>query len=394
MSSTTDTVAAAGAQGVVPLAKLPAVTRERPASAKDSGAHGKTTASAHPASAEQPVTGGPTTAPEKATATARTTTAPTGTTSAKKQAATEKSDAGGRKQPSQRGPAVDCTADIAGGLTFDVRLPEGTDPGQDPGLLLRLRPGPDGETETVRLPLAPVEDGAPALILRAALPSTVPLAEGRWNVFLALDDQEPRRLVPGVNDLRSLVDRTPRESRTWLGVRIPYATKHGNLSVRAWLRWPHAEAGSLRVMDGGLVLCGRLYGAEITPTARLEARPRRGGAASVHAEVDAEGADFTAVLPYPPLAGHQLWDLWLSPGEGEKAVRVARILDDVPDKKRIFTYPAQRIEPLPGQESGTAVETVATATPYYTLNNDLALRVDRGRDTGDPAERPGIEATG
>ncbi|MDJ1136762.1 hypothetical protein [Streptomyces iconiensis] len=331
MSSTTDTVAAAGTPGPVPLAKPPAATRERPARAA-------------------------------------------------------KSPAPGKSQSAQRGPTADCTADIAGGLTFDVRLPEGTEPGQDPGLLLRLRPGPSGETETVRLPLAPVEDGAPLITLRAALPSTMPLSEGRWNVFLALDDQEPRRLAPGINDLRSLVDRTPREGRTWLGVRIPYATKHGNLSVRAWLRWPHAEAGSLRVMDGGLVLCGRLYGAEIVPSARLEARPRRGEAESVFAEVAAEGADFTAVLPYPQLADHQLWDLWLRPGEGEKPIRIARILDDVPDKKRIFTYPAQRIEPLPEQRSGPNSATtgpVATATPYYTLNNDLAVRIDREPEAGD-----------
>ncbi|MFG3260157.1 hypothetical protein [Streptomyces sp. NPDC048172] len=278
------------------------------------------------------------------------------------------------KKQAQRGPRADCTADIAGGLTFDVRLPAASVPADGPldaALLLRSRPGRSGVSDTVRLPLAPV--GEDASTLRAALPSTVQLAEGRWNAFLVLDGGEPRRLVPGVNDLRSLVDRTPRADRTWLGVRIPYATKHGNLSVRSWLRWPHAEAGALRVMDGGLVLCGRLYGAELAETARLEARARRGGgAAPVLAEVAAEGPEFTAVLPYHELAGHPLWDLWLRPAEDAEGVRIARILDDVPDKKRIFTYPAQPLDP------GIALgdEKTATATPYYTLNNDLAVRVD------------------
>ena len=278
------------------------------------------------------------------------------------------------KKPAQRGPRADCTADIAGGLTFDVRVPAASFPAEGPhgaALLLRSRPGKSGVSETVRLPLTPAGD-APGT-LRAALPSTVQLAEGRWNAFLALDGAEPRRLVPGVNDLRSLVDRTPRADRTWLGVRIPYPTKHGNLSVRSWLRWPHAEAGALRVMDGGLVLCGRLYGAEVTRTARLEARARRGGsAAPVLAEVAMEGPEFTAVLPYHELAGHPLWDLWLRPSEDAEGVRIARILDDVPDKKRIFTYPAQPLDPgLPAADGRTA-----TATPYYTLNNDLAVRVD------------------
>ncbi|GAA2632774.1 hypothetical protein [Streptomyces axinellae] len=305
-----------------------------------------------------------------------------------------------RGKQGQRGPTADCTADIAGGLTFDVRLPTGAGD-QDPGLLLRRRPGPSGETEEVRLPLTPVvktADGAVTaggpgggeVVLRAALPSTVRLTEGRWNVFLALEGQAPRRLSPGVNDLRSLVDRTPREGRTWLGVRIPYATEHGNLTVRAWLRWPHAEAGSLRVMDGGMVLRGRLYGAGITPAARLEAWPRRGEGPPVLAAVTAEGEDFTAALPYPPLADHQLWDLWLRPAAGAEAVRVARILDDVPDKKRIFTFPACSLTPSPPGAAPTATEDdeqsetpgprgAVTAKPYYTLNNDLAVRIDRGR---------------
>ncbi|WP_369204401.1 hypothetical protein [Streptomyces sp. PU-14G] len=278
-------------------------------------------------------------------------------------------------QPAERGPTADCTADSAGGLTFDVRLPAGVSTGADAGLLLRRRPGPSGETEEVRLPLAPVQEATDGT-LRAALPSTVRLGEGRWNVFLLLPGRQPRRLAPGINDLRSLVDRVPHESRTWLGVRIPYATKHGNLSVRSWMRWPHAEAGTLCVHDGGLELAGRLYGAEVKPAARLEARPRRGEGSPVLVEVASSAADpreFTVTLPYPALAGHRLWDLWLRPDEGAEAVRVARILDDVADKKRIFTYPAQAVEVA--DAAGAKPE--LTAKPYYTLNNDLAVRVDR-----------------
>ncbi|NGO68176.1 hypothetical protein G5C65_07385 [Streptomyces sp. SB3404] len=259
-------------------------------------------------------------------------------------------------------------------MTFDVRLPAplpsaAASPDHGAGLLLRSRSGdPDGP-ETVRLPLAPVA-GDPGT-LRAALPSTVRLAEGRWNVFLALDGAPPRRLLPGVNDLRSLMDRVPHADRTWLGVYIPYATKNGNLSVRSWQRWPHAEAGELRVVDGGLVLRGRLYGAGVAPGARLEAWARRHpDGPPVVVEAVAEGTGFTAELPYPPLAAHPVWDLWLRPGGSAEPVRVARILDDIADKKRIFTYPAERVRPASGD--GPDV----TVTPYYTLSNDLAVRVD------------------
>ncbi|MGI5351452.1 hypothetical protein ACQEU8_25215 [Streptomyces sp. CA-250714] len=282
-----------------------------------------------------------------------------------------------RPKPDRRGPAADCTADSAGGLTFDLRLPAAEAQGGDAGLLLRRRPGPSGETEEVRLPLSPVQEAEPGT-LRAALPSTVRLPEGRWNVFLVLAGRAPRRLSPGVNDLRSLVDRVPHATRGRLGVRIPYATKHGNLSIRAWTRWPHAEAGALRVSDGLLTLSGRLYGAEVADTARLEAWPRRGETAPVVVEAAAERPDqreFTAVLPYPPLAANRLWDLWLRPAEGAEAVRIARILDDIPDKKRIFTYPAHSVEPRTAQTPETESPT-ATAKPYYTLNNDLAVRID------------------
>ncbi|OEU98449.1 hypothetical protein AN217_12195 [Streptomyces qinglanensis] len=288
-------------------------------------------------------------------------------------------------QPAQRGPATDCTADSAGGLTFDLRL-AGTEAGtgsEDAGLLLCRRPDASGETEEVRLPLTPVQDAEPGT-LRAALPSTVRLTEGRWNVFLALAGRDPRRLSPGVNDLRSLVDRVPHENRGWLGVRIPYATKHGNLSVRAWMRWPHAEAGALRMRDGALEVGGRLYGAEVSATARLEAWPRRGPAEPVVADAAGPGGDrreFAAVLPFAALAGGLLWDLWLRPAEGAEAVRVARILDDVPDKKRIFTYPAQPVARDAGEPAGAgpvaAGPAAVTAKPYYTLNNDLAVRIDR-----------------
>ncbi|UNZ20135.1 hypothetical protein [Streptomyces sp. 891-h] len=280
-------------------------------------------------------------------------------------------------QSAQRGPAVDCTADSAGGLTFDLRLPVAEAQGGDVGLLLRRRPALSGETEEIRLPLTPVQEAEPGT-LRAALPSTVRMAEGRWNVFLALPGRPPRRLAPGVNDLRSLVDRVPQETRSWLGVRIPYATKHGNLSVRAWMRWPHAEAGTLQVGDGALELAGRLYGTEVTDTARLEAWPRRGEVEPVVADALAgtDPREFTAVLPYPPLAANRLWDLWLRPEKGAEAVRIARILDDIPDKKRIFTYPAHALEPHTGPQPADEQPT-ARAKPYYTLNNDLAVRVDR-----------------
>ncbi|MGW7521567.1 hypothetical protein ACWGJ2_38975 [Streptomyces sp. NPDC054796] len=290
-------------------------------------------------------------------------------------------------------PRADCTADRAGGLTFDVRLADQrAEEVRDAALLLRRRGGDDEHGDTVRLPLTPVAAEGP---LRAALPSTMSLPEGRWDASLLLGDAEPRRLLPGVHDLRSLVDRTPRSGRTWLGVRIPYATKYGNLTVRSWLRWPHAEAGELRVEDDGMELSGRLYGARLSPTARLEAHPRHAKAAAdgdvvavplasaqEHGQEhgqgheDADGAAFTAALPYAPLTRHPVWDLWLRPSAEACAVRIARILDDVPDKKRIFTYPPRDVTVTEGADGtdGAGEPRTYALRPYYTLDNDLAVR--------------------
>lgn len=127
--------------------------------------------------------------------------------------------------PQSTPPRADCIADSAGGLTFDVTA------GGEAGsahLVLRRREG----REEVCLPLAPAADGR----LRAALPSIVALPEGRWDAYARVDAGEPRRLVPGVTDLRSLAARIPSGSRGHVAVRIPYATRQGNLTVRSWLR--------------------------------------------------------------------------------------------------------------------------------------------------------------
>ncbi|MEU9123069.1 hypothetical protein AB0C96_24930 [Streptomyces sp. NPDC048506] len=279
--------------------------------------------------------------------------------------------AGGATAPGEL--RADCIADSAGGLTFDLTAPQGTPVAWSAALVLRRRGG-DGPDDEVRLPLGPNGAGR----LRAVLPSTVALAEGRWNAYADLGDgEEPRRLQPGVNDLRSLVDRRPLAGIGRLGVRIPYATKFGNLALRSWLRGPHAEAGDILLAPDGMTVSGRLYGAVPAAGAQAEARARRTpGApdtepATVTAPLTVDGAEFTFTLPYAELAGHweagsEPWDLWLRPAEGARPVRIARLLDDVADKKQVFSYPAL---PVPADAGALRIG------PYYTLDNDLAIRV-------------------
>ncbi|MEV0527293.1 hypothetical protein AB0I66_28065 [Streptomyces sp. NPDC050439] len=259
-------------------------------------------------------------------------------------------------------PRADCIADSAGGLTFDVTDPGGAGAAY---LLLRRRDAASAD-EDVRLPLSPAADGR----LRAALPSSVELAEGRWNAYVEVGGATPRRLAPGVNDLRSLVDRAPSGARGHIDVRIPYATKQGNLSVRSWLRAPHAEIGELEITGASVTAQGRVYGTALTGAAYAEATRRAEPEKTERYELNANGPEFSFGLRCDVLAdsGVGPWDLWLRPaGESGPRVRLARLLDDIPDKKQIFTYPAVRLD--------TAAHGPLEAGPYYTNDNDLAIRV-------------------
>lgn len=254
-------------------------------------------------------------------------------------------------------PRADCVADFAGGLTFQVPDRGETGPAH---LLLVLR---DGEGE-VRLPLTPAGDG----VLRAALPSSADVPEGFWDVYLQTAEDEPRRLSPGVNDLRSLVDRAPAASSERIAVRIPYGTKHGNLTIRSWERSPHAEAGELHIGEGRLEVTARLYGTEPTTGAYAELTDQNGVLTAVRTDLTAHGdtGEVRFTVAYGALRpGH--WDLWLRPGgEDGPKVRVARLLDDVVDKHPVFVYPRSRPESAHGPVEGE---------PYYTAHNDLSVTV-------------------
>ncbi|GAA4664523.1 hypothetical protein GCM10023347_15650 [Streptomyces chumphonensis] len=269
--------------------------------------------------------------------------------------------------PEQVRARAHCTADAAGGLTFDVVRPGRDEERWGAGLLLcRRTPGFGGAAEEVRLPLVPTAAG----VLRAALPSTMTLTEGVWNAYFTAGDGGRVRLLPGTHDLRSLVDRVPRSGRTWLGVRIPYTTQRGNLALRAWQRWPHVEVADPLVADGALALRGRLYGAELGERARLEVVPRGRRRALATAGARADGVGFLAVLPLaglrpPPGDGYELW---LRPAPDALRIRVARILDDVADKQHRMRHPAVSL--ADGRHR---------ARLGYTGANDLLLRVEEER---------------
>ncbi|NGO79952.1 hypothetical protein G6045_30475 [Streptomyces sp. YC504] len=261
------------------------------------------------------------------------------------------------------GPRAHCVADADGGLAFELGL-SGAAGGQAVLLLQRRR---GRATDEVRLPLAETSPGR----LRAELPVDTVLREGRWDAYLVLGEDAPVRMLPGMNDLRTLLGRVPGKGEDHLRVRIPYPTKDGHLAVRAWQRSPHAEAGELYIGEDRLTFKGRLFGAGFDDGAYLEVDPRGSDEPSPRAEVVVDGDEFTATVPYRVLMPG-LWDLRLRPsGARGPRVRVGRLLDDVADKKPVFTYPALRV---------TGEYGPVDAEPYYTVDNDLSVKVTARAD--------------
>ncbi len=265
---------------------------------------------------------------------------------------------------------ADCAADRAGTLTFDLTAPV---PAPDAVLLLRRR-GAAGRKPggTVRIPLSRSGPGR----LRAVLPAATELAEGRWDAFVEEPGSERAEAVvePGLRDLRALVDRSPDTGTASVSARVPYPTADGRLAVRCWVRAPHAEAGGVVVGPDCMTVEGVLYGVAAGEGAAVEAR-LPGDPARVHSfpltSADGPVGAFACTLPYaPPATGPvdeaQFWQLWLVPAAGADGVRISRILDDVWSRHKSFVYPSRPAAPG------------VLATPCYTADNDLCLRLEPG----------------
>ncbi|MGW2638179.1 hypothetical protein [Streptomyces sp. NPDC001348] len=269
-------------------------------------------------------------------------------------------------------PRVGCTVDEDGRIVFG--LPPR--PAEDRQLLLRLRPK-KGRPETLLhvLDIEPRDDGRPRAVLE---PGTV-LAEGRWDVYLLSGPESVRhRLRPGPRDLRALVGAHLGDRPSPLAVRIPYVTKDGHLAVRAWLRPAHAEVGAIDVTGRSSTVAARLHGASLEEGAEVRLR-LRGGGGTVHTlpprtAEDRRGFSFT--VDHEELAAATgtdgVWDVFVRPAARAPLIRLARLLDDVADRKAVFVYPATT--------AGDAV-----VRPYYTVDNDFSVEVARAGGPGPQA---------
>ncbi|KAB8171021.1 transferase [Streptomyces sp. 3MP-14] len=267
----------------------------------------------------------------------------------------------------EEAPRVDCRVDREGRITFELNLPEA----RAPQLLLRLRPKKGQEETTGHAVELVAVPGTPGR-WRAELGANPRLGEGRWDAYLLPETDRPRlRALPGLRDLRMLAPTTsvePALDEGVLRVRLPYTTKDGFLSVRAWQRAGHAEVDRLEPGQHAVTVHGRLLGPEFGPGAAaiLRRRGKEGPERETALTAGENGAfTFTAdyrELPTEPGAA-AVWNVFVRPATDAGPVRVGRLLDDVADRKNVFVYPTSTVRGF-------------TYWPYFTLDNDLSIQVD------------------
>lgn len=267
-------------------------------------------------------------------------------------------------------PRADATVDAEGRFVVSVTLP--LPDTARPRLLLRPRP-PKGRSaeETGRVvALEPAGQDR----WRAVLDVAPALEEGRWDMYvLGAPGEERVPLLPGLRDLRALVSGAGDGRASPLAVRIPYVTKDGRLAVRAWLRATHAEAGRIDFSGDSMTVTARLFGARLGEGAAASLHRRGRDGAERRIALRPEGdQDFAFTVDYRDLsvdggqggagAAPAVWDVYVRPAADAPRIRVARLLDDVADRKTVFVYPAATLGGV-------------TVRPYYTVDNDLAVEV-------------------
>ncbi|OON71586.1 glycosyltransferase family 4 protein [Streptomyces tsukubensis] len=297
---------------------------------------------------------------------------------------------------------VGCRAGADGSLVFRLPRPAGRGPWE---VVLTHRDG-DSEGGPLILPLEPVargdderagggsdeekkgrearegtgegaaqwgrERGSEAVLPRGELP----LAEGHWDVHVRRGRRgAPRPARAGLIETSQLIGhRPPHPSGAGCATAIPYTAKGGTLAVRAWHRAAHAEVTGIDMSSTAITFAGTLHGvpAPLGPY-RLAGRLRGGAGPLLRVPCDiGEDGRFTARVPLDLVAeqcdgAEAVWDLRLDPYDSRagRGIRAARLFGDVVERGRTDIHPAVQ-HPTP--------QGPFTFQPYFTVNNNLALR--------------------
>ncbi|WP_019548930.1 glycosyltransferase family 4 protein [Streptomyces sulphureus] len=290
-----------------------------------------------------------------------------------------------QRRPSLPNPSAHVRVARDGGLHVALRTAEL--PAGSTALVLRTRYEKEGVPE-VRLPLpeqqgASVEERTEVVVDRREQR----LAEARWDAFVEVRTsagaEHTRVRVEMVESARLLSNPAPLQvggSGQVLTPWVPYATAGGFLAVRAWHRDGHAEVVEVSLGPSSCTLDTELYGRAAEEARRApEGQAMLAGVARGEdarsfelplARLGTAGADRASAsfeVPYD-LPGalarsdeETAWDLWFRPAPGARPVRLARLLDDLPDRKKTDMPPR------------VALSTERSLRLYFSVNNNLVL---------------------
>jgi glycosyltransferase involved in cell wall biosynthesis len=228
------------------------------------------------------------------------------------------------------------------------------------------------------------QSGEPTSRVEGRLDAATTLAEGRWNVYVESADGTRSRAAAGLFDTRNAI-ALPLSDEP-VARRLPYETADRFLAVRAWLRPRHAEIDGVQALGGELHVSGRLAGHPQEggdPTVRLVASCRLSDVPELAEEPVRPSAAgrFDVLLDLDRLAEHRVtrhddWDLYLEHIASGGRVRLARLADDIADRKPVIMYDFTRCDvatdPAIHEESP---QPTVEVRPYITVDSDLSLYV-------------------
>ncbi|HET6479174.1 MAG TPA: glycosyltransferase family 4 protein [Actinoplanes sp.] len=238
----------------------------------------------------------------------------------------------------------------------------------------------EGVRKAVKLPLSGDHEAG----WSASFPFDQPMfAEGRWDLHLAGRRDDTYRLQAGLLDVRGLIGGL--ETAPFVR-NVPYRTADGFLAIAAWLRDEHAEAGNIWFGEESITVQGRLVAGDFAgerPTLTLSRRGEHPGTFVVPGMMSGDGR-FSFDVPVNRLAERRLlrredWDISVSRGPDGPLIPVARLLDDVIERKRVYVYPSVLVDDQPPIELfEEAPEPEVRVRPYLTTQSGLAfLLTDR-----------------
>ncbi|MCX5417367.1 glycosyltransferase family 4 protein [Streptomyces sp. NBC_00059] len=283
---------------------------------------------------------------------------------------------------------VDVAADDAGWLRFSAVGPqEGKQRWQ---FVLRHNPSdgkrlPDMTLRTTRKPLGNGGTRYTAALTPSALDD---LGDGRWRVTMSSAKSVNVHMKAGIRDTRKLIGARSAvlagSGPGPVGWNLPYAQPNGKLMLRTVLRQDHVESTAVEVDEHGITLTGVLCGSARVEPGALFVVSRRGphpANFTVPVQVLADNA-FRARVPVRKVVDHRLdrwedWDWWLQPSpDNWRKFRVCHLLEDFPDVKGAYVYPAV---PVVGDETSEFVcvhpAKPVQVRPYCSASGAMAMNV-------------------